>query len=536
MVLRLIHTEKLKLQTFKPTPSNPAPSYAILSHRWGDEKDEVNFQQFTDSKYHDRPGYSKIKDFCAKAAKHGYRWAWVDTCCIDKSGQDASELSEAINSMFVWYQEADCCYVYLNDVTFNTRHGEMYDLLKKSAWFKRGWTLQELIAPKVVCFYDSEWDLIGKTGKKSDVANAVSKITRIDRNLLYGRQHFKEYSIAQRMSWAACRQTTKVEDRAYSLLGVFDIRMTLNYGEGHIAFKRLQEKLLKVTPVDWTLLVWEPFPSNSAKELERTSILAPSPDCFHSCTNIVRYTDLDWQHFWNEFNLSFCYGQGCASQILPKGGQILRISGTIELQVLCQRIIKVRRENSDVYVIGEVALPCYERSEGFQRPCTIILAVSSKDQYTYRAIPYYAQAVTMMPHMTGYYHWKPEKFIFNTSGMWEGEVSENAAQENLADNIMARRKDASWLVASYRQQEHNRRRDLILLNNARREMEMQEQWKQNEYAAQQQAAQAMMARNSSLMQMQLMGPGNVYNSVPLAQPMAHGNTYSNVPIAGPVRF
>lgn len=149
--------------------------------------------------------------------------------------------------------------------------------------------------------------------------------------------------LAQRMCWAACRVTSRPEDRAYSLLGLFDVRMPLNYGEGHEAFKRLQAELLEVTPVDWTILVWESFCSKTCPaDTERcpTSILAPSPDCFHSGKDIVQHTNKEWGFFWDTFSTRICHGEGFADPILPNGGEIQKISGRIKLQVMRRTITK----------------------------------------------------------------------------------------------------------------------------------------------------------------------------------------------------
>jgi hypothetical protein len=207
------------------------PAYAILSHRW--EEQEINLQQWTDleGRYRDWQGYRKVKDFCHQATSDGYEWAWADTCCINKAGND-NELSEAINSMFAWYQRAGLCYVYLSDVV-----GSSDPAISDSQWFTRGWTLQELIAPLDVLFFDCRWRYIGS---RDQLASIISQITRIDERLLKGQERLEEFSVAQKMSWAAFRQTTRSEDRAYSLFGLFKITLPTVYGEGHGAFRRLQ--------------------------------------------------------------------------------------------------------------------------------------------------------------------------------------------------------------------------------------------------------------------------------------------------------
>jgi hypothetical protein len=131
------------------------PKYVILSHTWGEE--EVTFQDIQDlKKAREKKGFQKLEQCCAKAEADGFQWVWMDTCCIDKSS--SAELSEAINSMYQWYKNSQICYAYLEDVSLSTL-GETR--LEKSRWFMRGWTLQELIAPSIVEFYDVEVSIIG---------------------------------------------------------------------------------------------------------------------------------------------------------------------------------------------------------------------------------------------------------------------------------------------------------------------------------------------------------------------------------------
>ena len=148
------------------------------------------------------------------------RWA-VDTCCIDKSS--SAELTESINSMYRWYQEAAICYAYLFDV----QSGDMSSL-SRSAWLTRGWTLQELIAPARVEFYSSTWDNLRT---KASLKKEISAVTGIDVEVLEGADPDR-FSVTKRMSWASKRTTTRVEDRAYSLLGLFGVNMPMLYGEG----------------------------------------------------------------------------------------------------------------------------------------------------------------------------------------------------------------------------------------------------------------------------------------------------------------
>lgn len=200
----------------------------------------------------------KIKMACAIAREAGYWYIWIDSCCIDKTS--SSELSEAINSMYAWYGDARICYAYLADVPpGETTQSEDSDF-RRSRWFTRGWTLQELIAPAKLVFLCAEWETIGS---KHDLVDVLEEITGIDRDaLLLDGTDLNKFSVAQRFSWASMRETERVEDHAYSLMGLFDINMPTLYGEGERAFRRLQEEILRRTP-DQSLFawgnVWKPF-------------------------------------------------------------------------------------------------------------------------------------------------------------------------------------------------------------------------------------------------------------------------------------
>jgi hypothetical protein len=261
------------------------PPYAILSHRWGKATEEVSFKDIeTGLDISKKEGYRKLQYCCQHALEDGFKYVWIDTCCIDKSS--SAELSEAINSMYNWYMHSQVCYAYLNDVScpISSAAGSFTanvvalekknSSFRKSAWFTRGWTLQELIAPKIVRFFDQYWRYIGD---KHDLASLVSEITRINPEVLTSRVTLP--SVAQRMSWAAGRKTTRVEDRAYSLMGIFGVNMPPLYGEGDKAFIRLQEEIMRQS-FDHSLFTWEPTKSGCG-------LLAESPDQFSNGGNIV---------------------------------------------------------------------------------------------------------------------------------------------------------------------------------------------------------------------------------------------------------
>ena len=197
-------------------------------------------------------GYWKIQRACEEAIKDGYNYLWADTCCIDKSS--SVELSEAINSMFRWYKESEVCYAYLWDVTDEDDVQDVQDEnshFRASSWFLRGWTLQELIAPSRLSFFGQHWQYLGT---KSSMRERLAQITGIDENTLGGAP-LRNSSTAQKMFWASKRQTTRIEDTAYCLLGIFDIHMPLIYGEGERAFQRLQEEIIRRS-TDHSIFAW----------------------------------------------------------------------------------------------------------------------------------------------------------------------------------------------------------------------------------------------------------------------------------------
>jgi len=218
------------------------PKYAILSHTWGAE--EFTFKDLMESTSKSKAGYGKIQ-FCGEQAKRdGLRYFWVDTCCIDQT--NSVELQEAINSMFRWYQKATKCYVYMSDVSW-PRTGSASGFnepwesrFRESKWFTRGWNLQELIAPASVEFFSKEGQLLGN---KASLERHICEVTGIPASALRGSP-LSDFSIAERMSWAAGREASRLEDKAYSLLGIFDINMPLMYGEGiENGMKRFRDKI-----------------------------------------------------------------------------------------------------------------------------------------------------------------------------------------------------------------------------------------------------------------------------------------------------
>lgn len=325
----LINTTTLELKFF--IDAENCPPYAILSHRWTD--DEINYKDFVKGRRKDSLGYKKIEKFCEivrndksyhfrmikigkrtkdkdeeeNLARQALEWAWVDTCCIDK--RSSAELQEAINSMYSYYQEAAICYAYLADLNSATTDEQQWTAdFEKSEWFTRGWTLQELIAPRKIRFFSGNWTPMGYIGKPKEPGNnLITNVTRasgIDKGYLLNTAsrslRMGGVSIALKMSWASSRTTTRAEDMTYCLLGLFNVNMPLLYGEGaEKAFLRLQEEIMKRND-DYSLFMWSwsgrerdyhqglsPYQrrllANVEHPMSRTigrGLLAPSPSWF----------------------------------------------------------------------------------------------------------------------------------------------------------------------------------------------------------------------------------------------------------------
>ncbi|KAF2433517.1 HET-domain-containing protein [Tothia fuscella] len=245
------------------------PPYAILSHTWT-EGQEVTYDELRAGVGKGKTGYAKIR-FCGERAAHdGLQYFWVDTCCINKSNR--GELREAIASMFRWYRRAAKCYVYLSDVSQRRREGSnkhtastQEQAFRKSRWFTRGWTLQELLAPMSVEFFSKEGS---RLGDKQHLKQQIHEITGLPLPVLQGG-HLYQFSVNERMSWTETRRTTLEEDLAYSLLGIFDVNIPLHYGEGKVnAFARLRQEIDKLDKCIQDLHITNPL--SDKKRIEGT--------------------------------------------------------------------------------------------------------------------------------------------------------------------------------------------------------------------------------------------------------------------------
>ncbi|KAI1750281.1 HET-domain-containing protein [Xylaria castorea] len=288
-------------------PTFRQEGYAVLSHRWvGQEitfdqlKEEIKGLRFSTASAR-TPQVDKIRGAAETARNLDIKWIWIDSCCINRA--NAVEQTESINSMFKWYRDAKVCITYLSDVQKDESHSDSSDPQRldsverdgPSIWFSRGWTLQELLAPQDMRFYDKDWNFIGT---KMTLARLLEGITGIDKRYLTGEKHFGTACIATKMSWMAGRTTTRVEDIAYSMLGIFNTNMTTQYGEGMRSFMRLQQTLL-LTSRDESLFAWKmPDRNTESKfmhgtdqdivwEADEWGLLAPSPDWFKDSMHIT---------------------------------------------------------------------------------------------------------------------------------------------------------------------------------------------------------------------------------------------------------
>jgi hypothetical protein len=328
--MRLLRSASLEFEEFH---NDRVPPYVILSHTWG--KEEVSYQEMRHlqnlrklptnmrqsqdfiaalevavgigvgqghaSDIEARAGYTKIARTAEIALSKDYDYFWIDTCCIDKSS--SAELQEAINSMYAWYQRSGLCIVHLGDAVLKSSQGassvaQFHGLIKDSKWITRGWTLQELIAPRIVEFYDGNWLYICH---KTEVLAELRMATKIP-EIVLATGDLESTSIAQKMSWAAHRCTTRLEDQAYALLGLFDIHMPMLYGEGDNAFFRLQEQIIRTTADD-SILAWEPIESKSTTY---RGLFARSPREFMHCAQVIRGKDVTFDFLKDRLRINLC--------------------------------------------------------------------------------------------------------------------------------------------------------------------------------------------------------------------------------------
>ncbi|KAI1746704.1 hypothetical protein F4782DRAFT_523681 [Xylaria castorea] len=294
--MRLLRTDTLALVEFF---DENVPTYAILSHTWGADElslqDLQRWQVSNSSRNDDRPsaagdvavkaGFVKVKKAAAFAAERGFAYLWVDTCCIDKTS--SAELSEAINSMYKYYSRSAECHALLADVPPVAEQDPQSSgsAFQSSRWFTRGWTLQELIAPRALLFLASDWSVLGDKQDNPALVDLIADITGVPVAVLLGKARPGNISVASRLQWASERQTTRAEDIAYCLLGIFDVNIPLLYGESQKAFVRLQEAILKSTS-DQSIFAWNHADTLSKDPDSLHGLFAQSPASFRHCTKI----------------------------------------------------------------------------------------------------------------------------------------------------------------------------------------------------------------------------------------------------------
>ncbi|KIK28180.1 hypothetical protein PISMIDRAFT_606770 [Pisolithus microcarpus 441] len=377
------HTEIFK------TCEDARTDYCIISHRWV-ENQEVDHKQMKNLAKLDNAhgildlrGYQKILKACKVAERDHFEYLWIDTCCIDK--RSSSELTEAINSMFRWYKNSKRCYTYLHDttdfptapdtVTFAESHGW-------PQWFSRGWTLQELIAPDDLRFYNKDWTEIGNKRSK---ATELEQITRVPASVLKDGLSSYSPSFAEVMSWAAERTTAVVEDEAYSLLGLLGVNMPMLYGEGKKAFQRLQLEFMQVS-TDQSVFAWavtKPEVAESAEhgnadeKMKWTSgVLADGPVSFRGCDDIIRMEPQEFykllSSLWQTHVGALAADEKC--EALPP----------LTVTNLGIQIVLPLRPYYGCPSVFQVALAC--RRRGQLAPLTIDLAASRQVYYRYSGL------------------------------------------------------------------------------------------------------------------------------------------------------
>ncbi|CAH0053755.1 unnamed protein product [Clonostachys solani] len=362
--MRLLNTEIVEVIEVY---GSDIPRYAILSHTWSDG--EILIQELEDPRLRDaawkdltrklpkgmrenkRRAFDKLVKSTMIARQRGYDHIWVDTCCIDKSS--SAELSEAINSMYRWYAEASACYAYLADVPPAGTEDifQQASKFRQSRWFTRGWTLQELIASPNVEFLASDWTYLGAKTGDMDFTKLLVDITGIQLEVLTGEMSPQDVSVAARMHWAADRQTSRIEDIAYCLLGIFDVNMPLLYGEGKRSFTRLQEAILAKED-DQSIFAWhsdsESTDATGGKSQlsQMNGLLADSPSRFWDKSDIETTMPLTLS---GEPPTVTSRGLGVDFLLLPCP-KIQMVDADFRVILNCERFRKGKRQSPVIYL------------------------------------------------------------------------------------------------------------------------------------------------------------------------------------------
>ncbi|KAI0662707.1 heterokaryon incompatibility protein-domain-containing protein [Cubamyces menziesii] len=396
----LLRTDRAELVHF----NEPPPKYAILSHVWGQEEQSFQDLQVLLAECHraDRDGSgknprsqasAKVRACCMYAEADGYDWLWEDTCCIDKTS--SAELSEAINSMYTWYSSASVCYAYLADVPADDDPAAPDSAFRRSAWFGRSWTLQELIAPQDVLFLSKDWQALGN---KYLWPGLLEEITGVDADVLTFLRPLSSIPISTRMRWASGRQATRIEDEAYSLMGIFQINMPTIYGEGRRAFRRLQEEIMRQTP-DQTLFLWggllrpgvcqDCFMQVPSHLTDHQGLLADAPSDFANVPDLV---PIPYEHMSRAFS-SFSTNFGVQPPDTKDGSGKLMTSTTLPEFTVTSHGIRAR-----LPVIEPVYMPTSHTSTRYA------LALLACAQSARNVCPYIALLLRPHPGNAPVYH------------------------------------------------------------------------------------------------------------------------------------
>ncbi|RYP52969.1 hypothetical protein DL768_001963 [Monosporascus sp. mg162] len=284
--MRLLHAKSLVLHDFPN--DGQIPEYAILSHTWGGNGDEVTIKDLSSwtPLYKRKPGWAKIKGCCKQAVTDGIEYVWIDTCCMGRSKRSQEAVGDEIQSIWKYYSGARVCYVHLADVQASpeTSADSPDSGFCRSRWFTRGWTVPELLAPIFVRFYDVSWKYLGS---KAELSRIIEGITGIGAQVLRDPGEVKRQSVACRMSWVSTRETAREEDIAYCLLGIFGVKMPIDYGEGRRnAFIRLQYHILRSSK-DPSLFAWGyNLPLGGTNGNCGVGMLAETPSAFEHCSQV----------------------------------------------------------------------------------------------------------------------------------------------------------------------------------------------------------------------------------------------------------
>lgn len=303
MYLLNINTQQLEdIQERRP--------YAILSHAWRVGETHY-FEEIGTERVRTQPGYEKVEMCCELARQDGLDYVWIDICCANAN--TSAGQTETTTSAYTWFQQAQVCYTYLDDVDSSEDPREGHSTFRRSRWFKRTWTIQELLAPKHVFFFAKDWTMIGT---KAGLSSIISGITGIHEDALKYPERIPCFSIATRMSWAKGRTSTREEDKVYALMGLFGVNLPILYGEGETrTFLKLQNKIMKTTD-DQSIFAWRSASASASSESHASdsSLFADTSKCFADCGDVQQIP----YDLWSEYCAKHFRSENVAYPLLDK--------------------------------------------------------------------------------------------------------------------------------------------------------------------------------------------------------------------------